>query len=277
MSTGDRSAEGRGAPKRRYEVIAVLAGRGVAARKAAVLLGVSESGYYAWRRRGPSARSLRHAWLTRVILDIHTSSGAVFGYRRIRQELSRRYGISVSHATVEFLMERAGIRGRPGRLCDAQSLPDAGRGQRWVVDVNACASPDGTVYAAVVLEATSHRLVGWSTGSRASGLLVQLALGEAIAREAVAPPASYARGGGPAVCAFTGRAHALRQSPATGVVGDGYDHAVAEVFWRELHDHLGDLGWGKNPQMHEERLLEAFERFARHAAPTAGAVGAAST
>lgn len=164
-------------------------------------------------------------------------------------------------------MERAGIRGRPGRLRDTKPVRGVSRGERWVVDVMACASPDGTVCAAVVLETTSHRLMGWSTGPRASGLLVQRAVGEAIAREAVALPASDTGGGGLAVCAFTGRAHSLRQSLAVGVVGDGYDHAVADVFWKELRDDLGDLGCGQCPQVHEEQLVEAFERFARHAAP----------
>jgi putative transposase len=31
------------------------------------VLGVAESGYYAWRKRAPSARAIRHAWLTDVI------------------------------------------------------------------------------------------------------------------------------------------------------------------------------------------------------------------
>jgi hypothetical protein len=38
------------------------------------VLGVSESGYYAWKDRPPSTRAIRHAWLTDVVRDIHTAS-----------------------------------------------------------------------------------------------------------------------------------------------------------------------------------------------------------
>ncbi|MEU4154129.1 MULTISPECIES: IS3 family transposase [unclassified Streptomyces] len=79
------------------------------------LLGVSESGYYAYRKRPPSPRALRHAWLTQLILTIHHESGASYGYRRIHQELHDRYGVTVSHGTVEHLMRQARIHGRTGR------------------------------------------------------------------------------------------------------------------------------------------------------------------
>jgi hypothetical protein len=45
---------------------------GLPAQLACRVLDVSESGYYAWRNRAPSARALRHVWLTDLILQIHT-------------------------------------------------------------------------------------------------------------------------------------------------------------------------------------------------------------
>jgi len=38
------------------------------------VLGVSESGYYDWRTRPPSTRSLRHVWLTEHIQAVHQAS-----------------------------------------------------------------------------------------------------------------------------------------------------------------------------------------------------------
>jgi putative transposase len=91
-----------------------MAGEGLPVRTATRVLGVTESGYFSWRARRPSAQSIRHSLLTQLITMIHTASGATYGYRRIHSELTRRYGIAVSHGTVELLMRRAGIQGRTG-------------------------------------------------------------------------------------------------------------------------------------------------------------------
>ncbi|GAA3777493.1 hypothetical protein GCM10022206_15510 [Streptomyces chiangmaiensis] len=238
-----------------------MAQAGFAARTAIHLLGVSESGYYAWRERTPSARSVRHAWLMRIILAIHRSSGHAFGYRRIRQELAHRYGINVSHGTVERLMSQAGIRGRSGRLGEGPQPAAEPAGRRWIIDVHAHEGPGGTGWAAVVLDTTTHRLVSFTTGPRSGALLIDQALDQAIAQEAATPPPESAAGellG----CSFTARAHAFRHAPASGTVADWYEHSVAQAFWdktrRELAHHR------ERPEPDElQALLEALERIAR--------------
>src|SRR5438045_6174043 len=47
------------------------------------VLGVSESGYYEWRDRAPSARAVRHAWLTEQIQAVHLASRGTYGSRRV--------------------------------------------------------------------------------------------------------------------------------------------------------------------------------------------------
>ncbi|WP_351237742.1 IS3 family transposase [Streptomyces sp. NPDC002133] len=75
---------------------------------------MTESGYFTWRSRPASARSVRHSRLTEVITAIHSASHGTYGYRRIHDELTLRYGIAVSHGTVQLLMRRAGIQGLSG-------------------------------------------------------------------------------------------------------------------------------------------------------------------
>jgi putative transposase len=59
------------------------------------MLEVSESGYYAWRSRPPSARVIRHAWLTDTIRYIHAASRQADGSRRVHAELTLGRGITV--------------------------------------------------------------------------------------------------------------------------------------------------------------------------------------
>ena len=102
-------------PKARFAAIAAMAQDGLPIQTACRILGVSESGLHAWRGRAPSARSVRHAWLTDLIRQAHVASNGVYGSRRVRAELMLGHGITVSHGAVEMLMKRAGITGLPGR------------------------------------------------------------------------------------------------------------------------------------------------------------------
>ena len=78
------------------------------------LLSVAESGYYEWRSRPPSARAVRHAWLTEQIRAVHMTPRGTYGGRRVHAELTLGLGLAVGHNQVELLMARAGIKGLPG-------------------------------------------------------------------------------------------------------------------------------------------------------------------
>ena len=79
------------------------------------VLGVSASGYYEWLKRAPSASALRHAWLTELIVRVHSESRGIYGVRRVRAEFTLGLGISVGRQTVELLMRRASLQGLSGR------------------------------------------------------------------------------------------------------------------------------------------------------------------
>ena len=157
------------------------------------VLGVSVSGYYEWRNRSPSPRSLRHAWLTELIMRLHVESRGVYGIRRVHAELTLGHGISVGREAVGRLMRRAGLQGISGRPryrrvpnvataedCVRRQFGREGRDQLWVTDITEHPTREGKVYCAVVLDAFSRRVVGWSIDSRAAASLVTNALGMAI-------------------------------------------------------------------------------------------------
>jgi putative transposase len=166
---------------------------GLPAQLACRVLAVSESGFYAWRSRPPSARKIRHAWLTDVIRQVNADARGVYGYRRVHAELTLGRGIAVGVTAIGLLMRRAGLQGLSGRprhrripnqptagdLVErnfASSEPD----HLWVTDITEHPTREGKVHCAVVLDAFSRRVVGWSIDSSPSASLVTNALGMAV-------------------------------------------------------------------------------------------------
>ena len=74
------------------------------------VLGVSASGYYAWQKRPPSARSVRDRVLSQRIRTIHEASRRTYGVPRIHAELVED-GEHVSRKRIARLMQADGIQG----------------------------------------------------------------------------------------------------------------------------------------------------------------------
>jgi transposase-like protein len=160
------------------------------------MLGVSESGYYAWKIRPPAPRTIRRIWLAGEITDVHKASGGTYGAMRLTAEL--RYGreIVVGHNAVESIMRELGIRGLPtrrlpkgARLAQVVSLDLVRRVFRrdrpdllWMTDITEHPTREGKVYRCVVLDAFSRFVVGWSVDSTQTTTLVLNALGMATRR-----------------------------------------------------------------------------------------------
>ncbi len=232
-----------------------MAGEGLSVQLAARVLDVSASGYYEWKSRAPSARSIRHALLTDAIREVHTLSRGTYGFRRVHAELTLGRGLVVAHGTVELLMQRAGLKGVTGRPKWVRARPDviamdlvdrrfarAAPNQLWVTDITEHPTVEGKVYCAVVLDAHSRRVVGWSIDSSPTAALVTNALSMAI--ESRRPPAGAIihsdRGVQFGSWAFTDRAKASGLVPSMGSIGDCYDNSMIESFWSRMQVELLD-------------------------------------
>jgi putative transposase len=162
------------------------------------MLDLSSSGYYAWRDRPASQRTLRHAWLAGEIADVHKASGGTYGAIRVTAELRYGRGIVVGHNQVSLIMGRLGIHGLPKRrlprgakLGKASSLDlvrrrfrTDGPGRLWMTDITEHHTREGKLYCCAVLDAFSRMVVGWSIDSTQTALLVTSALSMAIGRRA---------------------------------------------------------------------------------------------
>lgn len=232
-----------------------MAGEGLSVQLAARVLSVSASGYYEWKTRAPSARSIRHTLLTDAIREVHTLSRGTYGFRRVHVELTLGRGLVVAHGTVELLMARAGLKGVTGRPKWVRARPDAiamdlvdrrfarsAPNQLWVTDITEHPTVEGKVYCAVVLDAHSRRVVGWSIDSSPTAALVTNALGMAI--ESRKPPAGAIihsdRGVQFGSWAFTDRAKASGLVPSMGSIGDCFDNSMIESFWSRMQVELLD-------------------------------------
>jgi putative transposase len=217
------------------------------------VLGVSESGYYEWRGGPPSVRAVRHAWLTEHIQVVHAASRGTYGSRRVHAELTLGLGIAVGHGAVELLMRRAGIKGLPGSRRPrpkhktptasdlvhrdfARPVPD----RLWVTDITEHPTREGKVYCAVVLDAFSRRVVGWSIDASQTAALVTSALDMAIRNRAAQPGTVIHSDHGVQYTswAFTDRARASGLLPSMGTIGDCYDNAMIESFWGRVQTEL---------------------------------------
>ena len=170
-----------------------MAVEGIPVEVACRVVAVSVSGYYAWLSRPPSARSIRHAWLSDLITEVHQVSRSTYGSRRVHAELRLGRGIVVGHGAVEMLMRRGDLIGAMCRPKWRRSKPDevavdlvdrqftrTAANQLWVTDITEHPTREGKVYCAVVLDAYSRRVVGWSIDSSPTAALVTNALGMAI-------------------------------------------------------------------------------------------------
>ncbi len=167
-------------------MIASLTGQGNNVRRACRFLGVTESGYYAWRSRPTSPRALRRIFLAGEIVDVH----------RITAELRFGRQIVVGHNAVASIMNELGIKGLPKRRLPrsarlgrvggpdlvrrafARKAPD----ELWMTDITEHPTREGKIYCCVVLDAFSRRVVGWSIDSTQTAVLVTNALGMATRR-----------------------------------------------------------------------------------------------
>lgn len=158
-------------------------------------LEVSASGYYAWRNREPSQRSIEDDTLLFAIQVIFKAMKERYGSPRIHKEL-RDEGRWVSRKRVERLMRLKGVRAKQSKKFKATTdskhdhpvaanelgqdfeidVPNA----RWVADITYVWTRQGWLYLAVVMDLFSRRIVGWQMSKRMTRQLVIGALEMAI-------------------------------------------------------------------------------------------------
>jgi putative transposase len=161
-------------------------------------LGVSRSGFHAWLKRGPCARSREDEAIMPAVRTSFVASARTYGARRIWRDVLEA-GFSCGLHKIERLMRAQALRARPRRralpkdggersasaispnVLDRQFTADQPN-RKWIADFTYVWTAEGWLYVAAVIDLFSRRVVGWSMKAEMSAQLVTDALLMAIWR-----------------------------------------------------------------------------------------------
>lgn len=239
------------------------------------LLGVSASGYYAWLKRPRSQRAASDAELVARIRSIHERSRGTYGAPRIHAELVAS-GTLVSRKRVARLMREEGLAGASRRRWaqttvrdpKARPAPDLvernfvaeGRDRLWVADITYIPTWAGFLYLAVVMDAWSRRIVGWSMATHLRTQLVLEALEMALEQRRPEGVIHHSdQGTQYTSIAFGQRCREAGVRPSMGSVGDCFDNALCESFFATLECELLDRRRFKDPEEARRAVFEFLE------------------
>jgi putative transposase len=215
------------------------------------VLKLHPSGYYAWRGNPQSLRAIENQRLLSHIKQSWLESGAVYGYRKIfddLQELGERCGINRVHR----LMRSEGIRSQTGyakrkyKNGGVPSVVAPNHLQRkfdvtepnkvWVTDITYLRTYEGWLYLSVVIDLFSRQVIGWSMSSRIDKELAMSALLMAVWRRKPTAEVLVHSDQGSQFSSYDWRdfleSHNLVQSMSRR--GNCHDNAVAESFFQLL-------------------------------------------
>ena len=180
----------------KYECVAELKGE-FPVQMMCRLLMVKPTGFYAWKRRPPSHRSIANERLKKQITQVHAESDGVYGSRKVKDELLL-LGFLAGWHRIARLMGELGLYGcprkryrvttqskhgyqiAPNRL--KQDFSADAPNQKWVADITYIRTQEGWLYLAAVLDLYSMAVIGWSMSDRINRQLAMDALQMAVAQ-----------------------------------------------------------------------------------------------
>lgn len=217
------------------------------------VLGVSESGFYAWRKRPTCQRKREDAQITQEIRQVFTIHHRRYGSPRIHKELHDQ-GRAISRKRVARLMHEAEMSARRKRRRVLTTKSDTTHpvapnllnreftakepNRKWVTDITYIPTMQGWLYLAVILDLYSRMVVGWSMSSNCDEQLVEHALDQALARRRPKAGLLHHSDRG---SQYTSRAYQLNLHQSGIIVsmsrkGNCWDNSVMESFFGTLKD-----------------------------------------
>jgi putative transposase len=236
-------------------------------------LAVSPAGYYAWRTRPESARSVSACALLSAIRVIHRESRETYGSPRCWDALLKQ-GHDVGEHRVARLMRVEGIRAKTVKkwrvttqsnhrlpvaenTLNRQFMVEAPN-RVWAGDLTYVWTTEGWLYLAVILDLYSRRVIGWAMGHRLTVDLAEQALTMAlVTRRPGAGLLHHSdRGSQYAASSYQQMLAAQGLVPSMSRKGNCWDNACVESFFGTLKR---ELVYHRRYATREEAIQDIFE------------------
>jgi putative transposase len=242
------------------------------------LLGVSTSGYYAWRKRPPSSRTQQEPRLEAEILAAHQRTRETFGAERLQKDLTE-HGVQVGVHRVKRLRRQLGLRCKQKRKFKAttnskhdlpvapnqlnQDFSVSAPNQAWCGDITYIATDEGWLYLAGLKDLFSGELVGYAMSERMTRHLVMQALFRAVASHR--PPVGLIhhtdRGSQYCAHAYQDLVSQFGMQASMSRRGNCFDNAPIESFWGTLKSELVYQRRFATRQQAKQEITEYIEIF----------------
>ena len=245
------------------------------------VLGVSRSGFYAWRKtlHTPSPRRAANRALVSEIRTIHNQFPA-YGSPRVCRVLRAR-GHPVGENRVARLMRVHGIRASRGipkerpRSAPPKRRPEISDlvqrrftadkpNQLWCVDTTQIRTRQGWLYAVVIIDVSSRRIIAWTTSNHRTGNLALQALERAVRSRR--PPSGTIvhsdRGYQFTSWEWTQAVETAGLRPSIGRVGAAHDNALIESWFSSFKNEA--IYPYPMPKTREQARRALFEHISFH-------------
>ena len=219
------------------------------------LFGVSMSGYYAWKRRGPSKRQYGDMILLAHIRNRFTLSHETYGSPRMHADL-RADGITGGRHRIARIMRDNGLKALQKRRYKKTTDSDHGGpvapnildqdftaeapNQKWGVDISYIWTAEGWLYLAVVVDLFSRRIVGWAVSDRMKKDLALTALKRALVMRRPPEGIIHHSDRGSQYCSTDYQKILTDNGFVISMSGKGncYDNAMVETVFKTLKSEL---------------------------------------
>jgi transposase InsO family protein len=219
------------------------------------VLGVSRSGYYAWRDRPLSARAAEDQRLLPLLRSVHQEMREQYGAVKLWREITDR-GIACGRHRVARLRKCGRLEAKRVRrfrvIVEHHQLPPPAPNlleqqfvapalnRIWVGDITLVSTRAGWLYVAVLLDLCSRRVIGWAMREKPDQQITLEALAMAVRQRQVQPGLIHHsdRGAQYSCRAYQQQLTTLGITPSMSGKGNCYDNAVAESFFSTLKNEL---------------------------------------